>query len=58
MSDEVVQEVIDKRTKLGGKDKDSGNDTAFKNEFITKVRPGIDEKLLDFELAKKSSDYD
>lgn len=58
MTDEIVDAVIERRTKLGGKDKDSGNEAAFKNEFILKVRPGIEEKLLNFELSKNSSDYD
>jgi hypothetical protein len=58
VNDEVVEAILVKREELGGKDKDSGADETFKSEFIGKRRPGIDEKLLDFKLAKNSKDYD
>lgn len=58
VTDEIVDAILVKRKELGGKDKDSGANDAFKNEFINKRRPGLDEKLLDFDLSKNSSAYD
>lgn len=58
VNDEIVDTIILKREELGGKDKDSGADELFKTEFLGKVRPGIDDKLLDFTLSKNSKDYD
>lgn len=55
VSDEVVEAIIEKRMTLGGKGRDSGNNEAFKREFMNKRRPGIDEKLLNFKLADQPS---
>ena len=57
-NDDIVEEILDKRKELGGKDKDSGAEEAFKSQFMGKRRPGIDEKLLDFKLSNNSSEYD
>lgn len=58
VNDEIVEAILVKRQELGGKDRDSGADEAFKAEFMQKRRPGIDENLLDFKLSNNSSSYD
>lgn len=49
-NDEIVEAIISRRNELAAS-KDSGADTAFKNEFQNKCRSGIDDKLLDFRIS-------
>lgn len=56
LNDQVVEEIIERRSELGKK-KEDGSQAMFKNEFLSKIRPGIDENLLDFKLSKKSDQY-
>lgn len=54
--EEVVENLMSRREELGA-NKDSGADELFKSEFVGKVRQGIDEKLLNFELSPNSAFY-
>jgi hypothetical protein len=57
--DEIVESIIVKRAELA-KSKDNGASAAFKNEFMNKRRPGIDDQLLDFKITEnaKTTLYD
>lgn len=52
-SDEIVEAIIVKRNELAAK-KDNGSADLFKNEFVDKRRPGLDDKLLDFSISEGS----
>lgn len=57
-NDEVVTAIINKRNELAASE-DSGAAEAFKNEFLGKRRPGLDESLLDFKISSTNkSKYD
>jgi hypothetical protein len=58
VSDEVVEDIIVRRNELAAK-KTSGSEDAFKDEFVTKRRDGLDDKLLDFTISgSNKSAYD
>lgn len=58
VSDEIVDAIIAKRNELA-KNKDNGAAEAFKNEFIDKRRPGLNDQIFDFSIKSKSdSSYD
>jgi hypothetical protein len=50
-NDEVVDAIITRRNELRTSE-NSGDKTAFENEFKEKVRPGIKSTMLDFEISK------
>jgi hypothetical protein len=54
-SDEVVDAIIVRRNELAV-NKDSGSETAFKNEFNDKRRTGLDNNLLDFKISSGKKD--
>jgi hypothetical protein len=56
-SDEIVEAVIVRRNELAA-NKDSGSQTTFENEFKSKIRPDISDKLLDFSISSSDkTDY-
>lgn len=50
LSNEVVEAIIAKRNELAT-NKTDGSEAAFRNEFVDKRRPGLDDKLLDFSIS-------